>query len=151
MSRVCYSRSAYVRRVPCDLQLMPEFRKASWPAAVSLYYTSVDSSMKLPHQFQKSLCFYTGLFPHLTSCSNNSYCLYHQNQQASAPVFWPTNTVLSLSHPLHGMEGCFHTTWSPSFLAQAFSGLRATSSLSNVFLLHLYNAKGEWRLCSNTG
>lgn len=152
MSRVCYSRSAYVRGGPCDLQLMPEFGKASWPAAFSLYYTSAGSSMKLPHHFWKSFCFYMELFPHLAShvfiSSNNCYCLCHQIQQAPTPVFWPAYTVPSLSHPLHGVEECCHTTWSPSFWAQAFSGLGATLSLSNVFLLHLYNGKEERGLFS---
>lgn len=37
--------------------------------------------------------------------------------------------MLSLRHPLCGVEGCCHTTLSLSFLAQAFSGLGATLSL----------------------
>jgi len=84
-------------------------------------------------------------------CSNNSYCLCRQNPDARAPVVWPAYSVWPLSHPLHGVEGCCLTTWSPNFLAQAFSGLGETLCLLNVFLLHLYNGKEEWGPCSSTG
>lgn len=154
MSRVCYSRPTYVRGGPCDLHSCQNLERPAGQLLSVCTTLLLALAQNCPLSFRNPSVSTQGYFHiFLIIYSNNSYCLCHQIQQAPSPVFWPAYSVPSLSHPLHNVQGCCHPIWCPSFLAQAFNEIETTRSLSfsSVFLFHLYNAKEEWGLCSNTG